>query len=207
LEDNEGIGELTAFLYNPNNKILLFQNNLHGISPIAFARYFEQMSGTSNTISLDPVMQLNFMQRLSNLKTIREVDIRIAGIDNVDFEKEDALKDFMSFANYLRAPNLKLELKSGRSKKESLSLENVINTITDVFKYSRNQQNVKQLKVYGINEDDDRVMIDILKDRMKESIDIKSSSRKRNIPYPERQQALRDAWNLRSPEIYKMYES
>ncbi|WP_448266399.1 DUF6731 family protein [Nostoc sp. DSM 114159] len=207
LADNEGIGELTAFLYNPSTKILLFQNNQHGISPGAFAKYFEQMSDTNSSINLEPVMQLNFMERLANLKTIKELDIRIAGIDNIDFGKNDSLKDFIDFADYLRAPNLKLQLTSGRKRNHSLSCDNVLETISNVFKNSRSQQSIKQLKVYGTNEDNDRIMIDILKDRMKESIDIKSSSPKRNVPYPERQQALRDAWNLRSDEILKMYKS
>lgn len=207
LADDEGIGEQSAFIYHPATNILLLQSNKHGVSPGNFARYFELIIGSNASIYIDPVIQWDALQRLEQMKTVKKLNISIAALENMSVFENSGLEEFVNLTTAYQAPAIDIEFKVSRSKKSSLPLEKVLNTTTSLLRISnQNQNQVKKIRISGSSDDDDNLYVDLLKDKMRESIQIKASNGQRNIPYLERQKALRDAWEKRKSEILKMYE-
>jgi hypothetical protein len=207
LADDEGIGEQSAFIYHPATNILLLQSNKHGVSPGNFARYFELIIGSNASIYIDPVIQWDALQRLEQMKTVKKLNISIAALENMSVFENSGLEEFVNLTTAYQAPAIDIEFKVSRSKKSSLPLEKVRNATTSLLRiYNQNQNQVKKIRISGSSDDDDNLYVDLLKDKMRESIQIKASNGQRNIPYLERQKALRDAWEKRKSEILKMYE-
>lgn len=206
LGDDEGIGEQTAFLYHPQTRILVFQVNHYGISLPNFIKYFERASGNKDLYRLDPVLQPDAMIRLNSMKYVYEFNVSVAGLKNKAeaFTKEPALTEFLSLSESYDSPNISVKLSVGRKKKKNWSLDvaKVIETVKTMSLFGKNP--IKNIKISGASEDSEQIFVDILKDKMRETIDIKTSD-KRNIPYMERKQALREGWSRRKNEILKFF--
>ncbi|MBD2479877.1 MULTISPECIES: DUF6731 family protein [Nostocaceae] len=206
LADDEGIGEQSAFIYDPATNILLLQSNKHGVSSGNFARYFELIIGSNTSIYIDPVIQWDAVQRLEQMKTVTKLNISIAALENMSVFENSGLEEFVNLTTAYQAPVIDVEFKVSRSKQPSLLLDKVRNATTKLLRISnQNQSQVKKIRISGSSDDDDNLYVDLLKDKMRESIQIKASKGQRNIPYLERQKALRDAWEKRKSEILKMY--
>ncbi|AUB37458.1 hypothetical protein COO91_03403 [Nostoc flagelliforme CCNUN1] len=206
LADNEGIGEQSAFIYHPNTNIMLLQSNKHGVSSGNFAQYFELMIGSNDSIYIDPVIQLDALQRLESMNRVKKFNVSIAALEDMSVFNNCGLEEFAKLTTVYQAPSINIELKASRKKHSSLPLEKVRNTAKSLLGIStQNQSQVKKIRISGSSDEDDSLFVDLLKDRMRESIQINASTTQRNISYVERQKALRSAWQKRELEILKTY--
>lgn len=207
LRDDEGIGEQTAFLYHIPMRVLALQSTKNGTSPSTFANYFEAISGFGTPIYLDPVLQLDAMQRLLNMNTVSKLDVRVAGLDNMGIlqDQDIDLKQFVNMSETFRAPNLSVTLSVGHEKKKTLAVETIKNVAIKLSRmFQQNHQSIKTLRISGSTGDEEYIQLDLLKDRMRESLDI-NSGRQRTIPYELRQKAIREGWGKRYDELTKMF--
>ncbi len=81
-EDDEGIGEETAFLYHARTRVLAIQYNHFGATPSLFARYMEAIGGIEGLIDFQPAINPNVITRLANMEVYRSIEIGLAGLDN-----------------------------------------------------------------------------------------------------------------------------
>jgi hypothetical protein len=209
LADDEGIGEQTAFLYHIPTRILALQSSQSGTSPSAFAKYFEIMGGLNQPIYLDPVLQLDAMARLLNMHSVSRFEVRVAGLDHMGVLQNQGIgvQEFISLSEAFRAPTLSLKLSVGRTKKKTLAVETIKNVAKQLTRAAqRNQQNVKTLRISGSTDEEENVQLDLLKDRMREIVDI-NLGRQRSIPYLLRQKAIQEGWTRRQDELTRMFTS
>jgi hypothetical protein len=212
LSTDEGIGEQSAFIYHPGSKILALQTNRHGVSPGNFAQYFESIAEGDTEIALIPVLQIDAMQRLENMKDVTKMEINVAGLSNMSLFNtgDDGLQEIIELTNFYESPSVCIEMKASprRSEPSFLSKEKVINTAQTLLRVSNTKQSntkVKQIRITGKSDEEDNIFVDLLKDKMREHVQVNSSSRNRNIPYVDRKIALQNAWNKRLSEISRMY--
>lgn len=205
--EDEGIGEQTAFIYNPLTRVLALQSNQAGVSASTFAKYFEEMAAFDEPIGIDPILNPDAMKRLAKVKTVSKFEIRVAGLDNMErFETDDCgVREMIELTNAFQSPTISLNLSVGGKKRDSLSVEPVIRAAQALLgRANQNQQQVKTLRISGCTDEDESVYIDLLKDRMREIIEV-NSGKKRNFPYYERKQFLQDAWSRRKQELFSMF--
>lgn len=213
LGTDEGIGEQSAFIYHPASKILALQTNRHGVSPGSFAQYFEFIAEGNIEISLLPVLQIDAMQRLEKLKDVKKFEINVAGINNIESifnSGNNGVGEIIELSNAFQSPSIALELKASNSKSNPIYLikEKVVGAAQSLARISKTNQNnakVSKIRITGASDDEDNILVDLLKDRMREKISIGYSGKNRNIPYNYRKTALQTAWNKRLDEITKMY--
>jgi hypothetical protein len=206
LADNEGICEQSAFIYHPDTNILLLQSNKYGVSPGNFAQYFELIIGSNTSIYIDPVIQPDALQRLEKMNRVKIFDISIAALEDTSIFDNYGIEEFANLTTVYQAPSINIELKVSRKRNSSLPIEKVRNAARALLKISnKNGSQVKKIRISGSSDDDDSLYVDLLKDRMREYIPISASKSQRNIPYLERQKALRNAWQKRESEIVKLY--
>lgn len=210
LAKDEGIGEQSAFIYHRTTGILALQTNKHGVSPGDFARYFELMAGSNISITLDPVLQIDAMQRLANIKEVNKFEVRIASLSNMSIfdNGEYGVEEIVKLTKAFEAPSVVLELKASRNKHhQSLAKNTVVKAAQALLRSSHLKQNkVSTIRVSGASDEDEHIFIDLLRDKMRESIPVQNPGKTRNIPYVNRQLALQEAWNRRLTEILRMFQ-
>ncbi len=204
LEDDEGLGEQTAFLYQIPTRVLMLQRNGFGVSAFAFRSYFEQKSGVK--IRLDPVMQTDVIERMKTLQTIKSFQVSIAKTNKMYHLKTQdiGVSDTLNLGRHFDADSINLEVSVGNQK--SLSIGNVISAVTTWFNHANSKRlgDIKSIKVSGDSGNGTPELLDLLQDWIKESIDINPVNIRR-IEYKERAQALRDAWIARRDQLEEMF--
>lgn len=206
LEPDEGMGEETAFSYHAPLNILLVQRNHFGVSVPAIAYYFQQAGHLTGPIRLDPIMNEAVYARFDRLQTIRKFDIRLAGIDNFDLLRDQdfaglALADLMQ---RLRAPNISVTLSMGRSRGALIS-QAVKELARNFMTFANEMGHVNKIELVGRDaEFNEPLVIDLINDRMIESIPV-TVDEQRRLPYPERRRALDVAWQHRQAELAHLF--
>ena len=117
LEDDEGIGEETAFLYHVPTRVLTIQRNRYGVSAGVFAWYFEK-KGSVESIELQPILQKDGLQRLANIKDVRKLSLNIAGTENMAVFKDSgkSVESMLSLIDQCKSPNLTLTFSMGKQQ-------------------------------------------------------------------------------------------
>lgn len=204
LAHDEGIGEQTAFLYHIPTKVLALQSNQSGTSASVFAQYFEEMSGINQPIHLDPVLQIDAMERLLNMTSVSNFEVRVAGLENMNsLQNQDlGLKNFISLSETFRAPTVSVKVSVGRKKKKSLDVEEIKHIARNLARMP--QPCVKKIRISGSTEEEENIYLDLLKDRMRESVDMNQGTN-RSVSYLLRQKAMREGWMRRESDLTKMF--
>lgn len=208
LEDDEGIGEETAFRYHSGLRVLALQRNRTGVSAYAFARYFELMGELDETIILEPVLELDTLNRLNAIHDVTKFEIRFAGLRNIGeiFQGQDAtIKQFITVADQFRAPTMTVTLSMGHARDGFLATSKVKRVARALRRLvSSDRGAVKRIEISGHSDTDEKDVIDLLKDRMIEIRDVELDADRR-VPYGSRLSALRDACRSRQQELRRMF--
>jgi len=206
LDDDEGLGEETAFLYQIPTKVLMLQKNQYGVSAPSFAKYFQQKSDVQ--IQLEPVMQGDAVARMSTMQRIKNFKVSIAQTNKMtNLQGQDmAVDEVINLSRHFHSDSIDIEVSMGKKKDRSLTIENVINTAKTFFNHANIQQlgDIKAITISGDSENGDHEVLNLLDDWIKESIEIDPIDIRR-IEYKERAQALRDSWENRRDQLEKMF--
>lgn len=166
------------------------------------------MSSSEELIYIDPVIQPEALERLASMKTVTNFELRIAGLDNMSIFQDQnyGVKEIIELSEEFHSPVINLNFSTGRKKQRSLSLEKITNTAMEWLRVSSQTQAVKKIRISGASEENDHLYIDLLKDRMRESVNIKKTGNSRVISYQERRESVRESWQRREKELRKMFE-
>lgn len=201
LKDDEGLGEETAFLYDPKTKTLVIQSNKFGVSASVLSKFFQEKSRLDEEIILLPILQGDVMERLGRMTSFQRLDISVSGINNISAIQSDnyGVSKAIDLANIFSAPVVNLTLSMGHYK-GSLNLENVMQSVKKLLNLSQqNEGQIRKLQVSGDSEIDGKDILDLLLYRIQEEIEVEEINRR--VPYEVRQAAIRSAWNSRKNEI------
>lgn len=208
LDDDEGIGEETAFLYHIPTKVLMLQCNRLGVSASAFARYCRSVCQLDDDVAFDPILKGNVLERLSQMQIVRKFELKVAGLEELEIlqGQDRGVDEVLNIKDVFNAPNVSLTVSVGNRK--NISLENVMETARNLFRIAGgNSGNVKKIEVAGASEEDNPTdVIDLLEYWIKEWINIYPID-SRTISYAERLQALEQAWECRREELMRMFPS
>lgn len=210
LEDDEGIGEETAFLFHIPSNVLLLQRNHVGVSAASFATYFKEIGDIGSSLYLEPILAGDALNRIRQMGIIKKFEINAAGLDRMDIlrNENDAVDQFLDIRDTFRAPNIHLSMSVGNRKDTFLENTKVLNTALALFKFSRAPEvKVKTIKISGaIDETDHTEVIDLFEYWIKEEINLKRQGTERAVSYKERSDAIKEAWVRRVNELSKMFD-
>lgn len=208
LNDDEGIGEETAFYYFVPWRVLLLQRNKHAVSASAFTWYFNHIiSNDGPIIELTPILRSDILQRLAQMTIMRKLNVKIAGIDNADILRNEGfgVEAIINLNNVFAAPTVSVSVSMGR-RRGTLSVDNVRETIKRLLRVSgRDDRHLKKLAVEA-QEDYAHTpeLLDILKSRIVEEINV-DSAKDRRLPYERRKSALQEVFSRRRSELSRMF--
>jgi hypothetical protein len=193
--DGEGPCEKTAFYYDPRLRVIAIQQTAGAVSPSSCGRYFRTI-GRVQKIELPVILKLDALERALRFGVITKFQIKLAGIDNARPLRgiEDSARSMMQFLRSLRAPTASINVGIDR---ETPRLERIGQVVRDILRLEEDHLAiVKKLLVVGGDEDspDEIAAIDLLKDRIMESVPIVLADGVR-ISDHDRYNAVRTAWN------------
>lgn len=198
-DDDEGVGESSAFLYHPGTNMLVLQE-LHGaVSRTSFAVYLKAI-GQVGKIELRPAINPDALQRIERLE-VKELRIRMARIfhtpDNVAerlstglFRSLDALDAGGATIVVKPAPKGRLA-KVGQFITELMAADET------------NGLDLENVSVTG-NDDEEIRVIDLLEDRLVTTVEIELGNGRRPDA-AQRRDALRNAWDRHEDFIQATY--
>lgn len=204
-EDDEGIGESTAFLYYRPRRVLVLQRNRFGVSSAKFARYFERRIQSDDQIELLPIMSQDAMTRLLSMKRVTCFRLKFAGVRDTALKRSNSsLNQLFDLSEQLAAPVVSVDFSVGRQRKRSLDLEPIKKLCKDVVRFiQRSTIDADRIEVVGSDGAGEREVLDLLKDRIQETVEVHVSE-DRTLTFDNRINGLHEAWNRAKSEILEL---
>ena len=205
LDDDEGIGEETAFLYCVSRNVLVLQRNRYGVSASTLGRYFEDRGGAGPFI-LRPILLPEVMREFANMRRLTKFEIGIAhpSVAASLRGRDPGVGAVLSLGERLSSASVKVSFSVGHTR-SSLAAREVSNIVHMLTGYARTAggENLQRLEVSGRNGDGAEVMLDLLEWKMVdvEGIDLDSE---RRLPYAQRLAALRAVWNRKDRQLAEL---
>jgi|GEM_PF-5206044 len=208
-KDDEGIGEQTAFLYHKATRILLLQNVTGGVTVGRFANYFQKILKLDGAIIIEPLIEIDSLEKLRNTKTVKKLHFEIAKLDDIQlFEEEKRiLEESVSLVNSTKAPVIEIILKTGLYRSQEVGRDVTIKLTNILSRISgREPEKIKKIQISGTSKEDESFFLDLLEQRIRERVEVESQLRVRSIPYEVRKKSMFKAWTNRKEELVKTYK-
>lgn len=205
LDEDEGIGEETAFMFSPELHVCAVQRNRYGVSVGMLHRYLALAGDIPQPINFVPVICTDGLQRIAGLGTIKRFRIKVAGAENTAPIRNQCQEvgPAVQMMDSFEANHVDIVLSMGRNP-GTLVVRRVLNTATRLLTFGQNNPNqVEHIEVMG-EDGDDRRVIDLLQYKMSESIDI-DPGRTRRLTTVQRRIILREAWDRKLDEIRTIF--
>ncbi|QGY40526.1 hypothetical protein GM415_10455 [Pseudodesulfovibrio cashew] len=172
LDEDEGLGEDTAFVYDPTLNVLVMQRNRMGVTASQFARYLYDQYDLDEWVRLDPILVSGAYQRLAQLGVFRKLRVRVAplGNNNVFRDQGHSVNRLVDLAEQFEAPVIDVTIGMGHQRQGSLSGNAIRRTIEELTGI-RGERNgaVTRIEVTGKDDDDsESCFIDLIEERMVE---------------------------------------
>lgn len=204
LEEDEGLGEETGFLFHAPTNILVIQRNRIGVSASAMAKYFRVLC-KARAVTFEFILKEDALKRIKRMETIRTFEVHFAGVESGHSlkGKGHSAKMMYTLLNEFQAPNATIKLSVGHRKG---TLQNVVTAIADLFGDQAAPSDVKRVLVIGRDDDDDteKTLVDLLQDRLTELVVIDDTDGSR-ISSTQRFKALSTAWERNKDYLESLY--
>lgn len=208
LDDDEGLGEETAFLFDTRTGILVFQRNKFAVSATAFSHYFVIMCGVAD-VEFRPALRSDAMARLQTFTHHRKLEIGIAGLNNLQLFRGagKGVEALVDLSSEFQAPSISLTVSMGHNKGTLAKVKACVSSLVEIF---RQEEGVGPIPVTKIlvsgkeGEDQPTEIIDLLEDRMVdvEKVDL---GRDHEASRNARLGALQNAFLKRKAELENLF--
>ena len=193
LEDDQGIAERTAFLYDSHRSVLALHAKREAVSASRLAGYCDRFSPNNiDSFTLNPLLRTDATQKFNSMNVIKKVEVEYSRGAAVTFGNTDpSTRSFVRNLEELRGETLTVVVSSGRPKRNHLSLERVTNMVRTAL--TGRDEVVQKLTISGRNAGDEKLFIDLLEDRLRVAVEIQF--RGRTASYEQRRRAVRRAYD------------
>lgn len=200
-DEEEGFGEETAALYDPESAYILIQYNHFGVRPASIADYLSSYDqNTKNLYTFKPKYDEDVERRLTHQGITRKLifTLDVSRMSDQDRARGDSLSEAIDYGRRTGADRVKVEISVQGEKEKSLmgSAKEAISALKNI--HGQDPNAVKKLEVSG-KEDRDSIteVLDLLGQRLfAEFTDLSLGSDLR-YPREERWHALiraRNGW-------------
>lgn len=204
-ETDEGLGEESAFLYDPVCNIIAYHEHRGGVGLINAGKYLKSV-GDVRSIQFSPVIREEALERVAGMGRIREFVVHLAGIPTGHSLKgvgKSALALFNA-ASAFQAPKAQIRLQVGKEN----GLSKVVEAIRELLHSGEDvHDKVTKLVVIGSEAEgtdlEDEAIIDLLQDRLVVPWPVQLKTEK--LTDAQRRGAVYDAWRVRKDELRKRY--
>ncbi|MEZ6099971.1 MAG: DUF6731 family protein [Pirellulaceae bacterium] len=207
LDDDEGIGEETAFLFHPATNSLVIQRNRLGVSSSRLMAYLERLTDTEGLLAV-MILNADVASALNRLQIVRKMHVRLASVKNPRLltSHNPSTTEAIEILN-AKAPVVDITVAMGRQR-GSLSLQAIRSAAKRFLSWSGATDapgDVEALKIDGKYDDESPAELDLLEYRMVERADVEPDPQSRRLLYEDRIRALKEAFERRKGELENMF--
>ncbi len=167
--DDEGVGEETAFLYDPKRKALALQRNRHGVSYAAFAEYFTSFAGESACIRLLPMISQEALKKLQKSPRVTRIEIEVQPVTSLaSLRGSRSLAATVGLMEHLAGEKVAISVGLSRGSRGGLSIPSILETVKETLRFhSRSPCEIRRLRVQAEDEERRIAELDLLEDRLR----------------------------------------
>jgi len=200
LNDDEGLGEETAFLYDSKHKIAIIQRNRRGTTYRIFEQYFNSFGIDLNSmITFEPIICPGTIEKMESANSYRKLIVKVQPFQSAAMLKScgpavghaiDAMKD-------IGGEKIEICVSLSRSSDKTLNKLGIQALVKKLLKCNQDTpgSSIQKLQMTADIEDTGVEPIDFLRDRVQFSDELESDSQ-RQISYTSRKNFLRRAWRF-----------
>jgi hypothetical protein len=187
LRDDEGVASHVAFLYDETKKLLWLQRDRSIIGKLDFSDYLRIMTNVS--FGLTARLRDDSVARAKKLKRYRGIDF--AFVQQTDAKAKSKLAKLLSSFGHYGAYRIEVSLTPVRGGTLNPDAREVVNSLAESIEADDGE--VTKAHIKGrIDEDDEDMLIDLIRDKQRFSIDI---ARARTRTAPRLMAAVERIWS------------
>lgn len=202
LDENEGLGYYTPFLFDPSSCIIVVVSARNGVNLSAIKKFIESNFDVPKFV-LSPVIEPSELIEFLRTPNYKSVKFKVAKVDNkagLVPSGGKALEEIIDVAEKYDPGTLSYDLRAGR--KGHLNTTRVRQLVEALFRHRG--ENVKQLVVDGTDDEDIRRHFDFVSDRLVDVI-YTESHRNGNYLMDEVYAQMEENFFKKSQELRKLY--
>jgi hypothetical protein len=209
INEDEGLGASTAFLYDSKLQVLVIQRTMSGVSAPGFSRYFKNFfKELDGQIGLYVILEPDVMRKLNSFGSVGSLKVSVSGLDHLEIfdDMERGVKEAKALADNYQSPTIDLNLSMSHDKKNSLSIESVTATVKGWLKIHNTQNKVKVVKLSVSGKEDElsqASVLNLIGKTIREQKEVPLVNRR--LPYEGRKDAIKKAWAERHKDLIAMF--
>lgn len=199
LDDDQGIAERTAFLYDCDRGILVLHAKREAASASRVAGFCNYFRGRDvEPFSLSPILRPNAERKFRSMQRVRKIEVEYSrGAQQAMPNPDSSTRSFVKGLADMEGETLFVAISAGRKRRSELSLERVREVVRTAL--TGREEVVRKLTVSGTGAGDEALLIDLLEDRLRANVAI--SFRGRTPSYEQRRVAVRKAHSSHTTEL------
>lgn len=207
LDDDQGLGEISSFLYHAETSVLILLRNRNAVSLSAFSEYMSAKQSLHG-VKYDLILQEEAYERLNKFKRIGRVDLEVAAPGNAKIFKSldlspKGLADLMNTAPRVR---LSYTFSMAHDRENSLPKSIIGDIAAKVMSFSLNKKEDIKMVVAGNEEDMEKEVIDLFTDALTEQVAVNIKNQ-RKMADNQRHAAIVSAWDKKKSSMLKLFAS
>lgn len=202
LDEDQGLGEITSFLYHPTLGILILMRNRNAVSISAISNYIES-KGKLYGVKYESILHEDAYKRLAGLDVISKLDLEVAAPGNGTIFKDlgltsDAIIELMGATPRAR---ITCTLSMGHTK-DSLPKKILMGFVKKILNRKNDETEAVKLVVSGREGTLEKEIIDLFEDVLTDqmNVDIKAQ---RKITDDQRHNAIVKIWIKHQASLQK----
>lgn len=199
LDDEQGIAERTAFLYDCRRGILVLHAKREAVGASRIAGFCNQFRGRDiEPFSLNPILRPNAERKFRSMRRVRKIEVEYSrGAQDAMPNPDSSTRSFVRGLADLEGETISVAVSAGRKRRNELSLDRVRDVVRTAL--TGREEVVHKLTVSGTGAGDEALIIDLLEDRLRANVSI--SFRGRTPSYEQRRVAVRQAHSAHVAEL------
>jgi hypothetical protein len=196
LDEDQGLGEITSFIYHPGLSVLMMMRNRNAVSAFGLCHYVENKCNLWG-IKIEHILQAEAYKRIQRLERIQRLDLEVAAPGNGSIFNELKLIPETAIDLMGKSPRVRLSLSFSTGYDRDVSLpKKLIEKIVTAFhaiKVQPSDESVS-LTVSGRENVFEKEVIDLFEDVFTDLLDVNIKNQRR-ITDDQRHQATRIVWD------------
>ncbi len=206
LDEDEGLGEITSFIFHSAINVLMLMRNRNAVSISAFCHYIENFSGVQD-IQFRYIFQPDIYKRLQRLEIIKKMELVAAAPGNGTIFRDlgFATGDLIDLMGLSPRARIQLICSTGYDKQLSLPKERILKIASALL--SRKTSKIENIDLVISGKEENVLqneVIDLFKDVLTDhvTIDIKEQ---RVVTDNHRHQAAKTVWAKHQDALIKLF--
>ncbi|MFA6412382.1 MAG: DUF6731 family protein [Syntrophales bacterium] len=206
LDDDEGLGEITSFIYHSATSILMLMRNRNAVSISGLANYVEYIFEIRG-IKFQPILHEEAYKRIENLLKIQRFDLEVAGPGNGKIFQDMGLSPEVALDLMDHSPRVRISIAFSTGYDRDLSLpKKIIMSIAEKFQKRKAEDEAESRSLIISGRDDmyEKEVIDLFDNYLTDSYDIQLKEQ-RIITDDQRRHVTRKIWESHRERLLQTY--